>query len=177
MTRNRSVVHSAARGLRWHRRSARGTVLSPGMTRAAHAPLRPQMVQPQCAPSLNDRWTVRKSFRGTRAGLVVGGLVLQPPGNLLGGRTSPGFSSSTRFCNLRLTPRGLLRPQGRNPSSAIGILVREAGRPPWRGRSPWRPSRLSCPGCRSASLGFGLAAEEVSAWREPQVAATSLRVN
>jgi hypothetical protein len=32
------------------------------------------------------------------------------------------------------------------------------------------PSCLSCSGCRSTSLGFGLASEEMSASREPQVA-------
>jgi hypothetical protein len=38
------------------------------------------------------------------------------------------------------------------------------------GRSPWGPSCLSCPRCRSPSLVFGLASEEMSVCRESQVA-------
>ena len=72
-----------------------GTVPLAGMTRAAHAPLRPQVVQQlffQCSPGLNEQATVNR-FVGHAQALVSGILVLQPPGNLLG---RPVQDQSTR---------------------------------------------------------------------------------
>src|SRR5271156_3696267 len=94
------------------------------MTRAAHAPLRPQVVQQlffQCSPGLNEQATVNR-FMGHAQALVMGILVLQPPGNLLG---RPVQEQSTRNEVPQLAVLGQqtsLRTQGRNPSLLIGIM-------------------------------------------------------
>src|ERR1700691_3498782 len=94
------------------------------MTRAAHAPLRPQVVQQlffQCSPGLNEQATVNR-FVGHAQALVVGILVLQPPGNLLG---RPVQDQSTRNDVPQLAVLGkqaALRTQGRNPSLLICIM-------------------------------------------------------
>jgi hypothetical protein len=62
-----------------------GLSMLAGMTRAAHAPLRPQMVHQlffQCAPGLNEQTAVNR-FVGHAQALVSGILDLQPTGNLL----------------------------------------------------------------------------------------------
>src|SRR5580698_9074515 len=94
------------------------------MTRAAHAPLRPQVVQQlffQCSPGLNEQATVNR-FVGHAQALVIGILVLQPPGNLLG---RPVQDQSTRNDVPQLAVLGkqtALRTQGRNPSLLICIM-------------------------------------------------------
>src|SRR5580658_2391978 len=93
------------------------------MARAAHAPLRPQVVQQlffQCSPGLHEQATVNR-FVGHAQALVVGILVLQPPGNLLG---RPVQDQSTRNDVPQLAVLGkhtALRTQGRNPSLLICI--------------------------------------------------------
>src|SRR5277367_5502227 len=94
------------------------------MTRAAHAPLRPQMVQQlffQYAPSLNEQATVNR-FVGHAQALVVGILVLQPPGNLLGRPVQDQFTRNEVPQLAVDTQQTLLRPPGRNPSLLIGIM-------------------------------------------------------
>src|SRR3984885_12379077 len=126
MTRNGSVFHfrrplADREGL--HDLPA-GLSLLAGMTRAAQAPLRPQMVHQlffQCTPSLNEQATVNR-FVGHAQALVVGILVLQPPGNLLG---RPVQDQSTRNDVPQLAVLGkqaALRTQGRNPSLLICIM-------------------------------------------------------
>src|SRR5271154_4115479 len=73
------------------------------MSRAAHAPLRPQVAHQlffQCAPGLNEQATVNR-FVGHAQPLVVGILVLQPPGNLrpISCNDSPAFQrlQTSRF--------------------------------------------------------------------------------
>src|SRR5271170_1540325 len=94
------------------------------MTRAAHAPLRPQVVQQlffQCSPGWNEQATVNR-FVGHAQALVIGILVLQPPGNLLG---RPVQDQSTRNEVPQLAVLGQqtsLRTQGRSPSLVIGIV-------------------------------------------------------
>src|SRR6204780_4327595 len=101
-----------------------GLSLLAGMTRAAHAPLRPQIVHQlffQYAPRLNEQAAVNR-FLGHAQALVVGILVLQPPGNLLG---RPVQDQSTRNDVPQLAvlaKQTLLRTQGRNPSLLICIL-------------------------------------------------------
>src|ERR1700721_76429 len=115
------------------------------MTRAAHAPLRPQVVQQlffQCSPGLNEQATVNR-FVGHAQALVMGILVLQPPGNLLG---RPVQDQSTRNDVPQLAVLGkqaALRTQGRNPSLLICILGTI-------GRSATMASDLPAHGERSA---------------------------
>src|SRR5271163_490881 len=111
-----------------------------GMTRAAHAPLRPQVVQQlffQCSPGLNEQASVNR-FLGHAQALVVGILVLQPPGDLLG---RPVQDQSTRNDVPQLAVLGkqtALRTQGRNPSLLICILGTIGRTPPWRATSRHR---------------------------------------
>src|SRR6202522_1093926 len=102
-----------------------------GMTRATHASLRPQVVQQlffQCSPGLNEQTAVNR-FVGHAQALVVGILVLQPPGNLLG---RPVQDQSTRNDVPQLAvlaKQTLLRTQGRNPSLLICVLGTIGGPP------------------------------------------------
>src|SRR5580658_5377632 len=115
------------------------------MTRAAHAPLRPQVVQQlffQCSPGLHEQATVNR-FVGHAQALVVGILVLQPPGNLLG---RPVQDQSTRNDVPQLAVLGkqtALRTQGRNPSLLICIRG-TIGRPPWRATSRHTEEAARC---------------------------------
>ena len=88
MTRNRSVF-------RFRRSFANGDGIddptpampvNAGVPRAAHAPLRPQVVHQlffQYSPSLNEQAAVN-GLVGHAHALVIGILGLQPPGNLFG---------------------------------------------------------------------------------------------
>src|ERR1700722_8257763 len=94
------------------------------MTRAAHAPLRPQVVQQlffQCSPGLNEQATVNR-FVGHAQALVVGILVLQPPGNLFGRPVQDQFTRNDVPQLALDAQQTLLRPQGRNPSLLICIM-------------------------------------------------------
>src|SRR5271154_7325459 len=95
-----------------------------GMTRAAHAPLRPQMVHQlffQCTPSLNEQAAVNR-FVGHAQALVVGILVLQPPGNLFGRPVQDQFTRNDVPQLAVDAKQTSLRTQGRNPSLVIGIM-------------------------------------------------------
>src|SRR6202167_2976133 len=94
------------------------------MARAAHAPLRPQVVQQlffQCSPGLNEQATVNR-FVGHAQALVVGILVLQPPGNLFGRPVQDQFTRNDVPQLALDAQQTLLRPQGRNPSLLICIM-------------------------------------------------------
>src|SRR5450755_4570876 len=95
-----------------------------GMARAAHAPLRPQAVQQlffQYAPGLDEQATVNR-FVGHTQALVVGILVLQPPGNLFGRPVQDQFTRNDVPQLAVDTKQTSLRTQGRNPSLLIGIM-------------------------------------------------------
>src|SRR6202167_5826063 len=98
-----------------------GLSLLAGMTRAAHAPLRPQMVHQlffQCAPGLNEQATVNR-FVGHAQALVVGILGLQPPGNLFGRPVQEQFTRNEVPQLAVDAKQTSLRPQGRSPSLVI----------------------------------------------------------
>src|ERR1700722_4807408 len=94
------------------------------MSRAAHASLRPQMVQQlffQSPPRLNEEATVNR-FVGHSHARVIGKLNFQPSGNLLGRPVQDQF---TRNDVAQLAVPGeqtSLRAPGRNPSLAICIM-------------------------------------------------------
>src|SRR5882757_3777918 len=95
-----------------------------GMTRAAHPPLRPQMVKQlffQHSTGLNEQATV-DGLVGHAHALGVAIVDLQPPRNLLG---RPIQNQFTRNDVAQLAVPGeqtSLRAQGRNPSLAICIM-------------------------------------------------------
>ena len=95
------------------------------MSRAAHAPLRPQVVHQlffQCSSCLDEQAAV-DGLVGHAHALVVGILSFQPPGNLLGRLVQHQF---TRNDVVQLAVHGkqiVLRPQRCVP----GLLVRIIG--------------------------------------------------
>src|SRR6266852_7497178 len=94
------------------------------MSRATHAPLRPQVVHQllfQHSTRLNEETTV-DGFVGHAQALVIGILGLQPSGNLLGRPVQDQF---TRNDVPQLAVEGQqtpLRSQSRVPSSTIRIM-------------------------------------------------------
>src|ERR1700680_2129844 len=94
------------------------------MARATHAPLRPQVVHQlsfQYATGLNEQATVDGLVRHADA-LVVGILLLQPPGNLLGRPVQDQF---TRNDVPQLAVHGqqaALGSQSRLPSLSVRIM-------------------------------------------------------
>src|ERR1700685_4825122 len=95
-----------------------------GMTRAAHAPLRPQVVQQlffQCSSGLNEQATVNR-FVGHAQALVVGILVLQPPGNLFRRPVQEQFNRNDVPQLAVDAKQTLLWTQARNTSLVIGIM-------------------------------------------------------
>src|SRR6202142_1505845 len=101
-----------------------GLSLLAGMTRAAHAPVRPQMVHQlffQYAPRLNEQAAVNR-FVGHAQALVVGILVLQPPGNLFRRPVQDQFTRNDIPQLAVDAKQTLLWTQGRNPSLVIGIM-------------------------------------------------------
>src|ERR1700684_1741840 len=129
-----------------------GLSLLAGMTRAAHAPLRPQMVHQlffQCAPGLNEQATVNR-FVGHAQTLVVGILGLQPPGNLLGRPVQDQFTRNEVPQPAVDAKQTLLWPQGRSPSLVIGIVgtigrTHHGVRPPGTRRRPLGPDLARSP--------------------------------
>src|SRR5450755_2383786 len=94
------------------------------MSRAAQAPLRPQMIHQlffQYAPRLNEQAAVNR-FVGHAQALVVGILVLQPPGNLFGRPVQDQFTRNEVPQLAVDAQQTSLRTQGRNPSLLIGIM-------------------------------------------------------
>src|SRR5215470_7104062 len=95
-----------------------------GMARAAHAPLRPQVVHQlffQYSPRLNEQGAV-DGLVGHSHTLVIGMLGLQPSGNLLG---RPVQNEFTRNDVMQLVVHGQqtsLRTQSPNPRLAIRIM-------------------------------------------------------
>src|SRR2546426_3939987 len=94
------------------------------MSRAAHAALRPQVVQQlffQYSPRLNEQATVNGFLRHSHA-LVIGIVGLQPSGNLFGRPVQDQFTRNDLSQPLVHGKKALLGPQGRLPGLVIRLM-------------------------------------------------------
>ena len=124
MTRNRSIC-------RFRRSFADGdgvddpaVPVNVGVSRAAHVPLRSQVVQQlffQYAPRLNEKAAV-DGLVGHAHALVVGILAPQPPGNLLGRPVQDQFNRNDVPQLAIQSQQAALRSQRRDPCLAICIM-------------------------------------------------------